>query len=215
MAATFFLVRHASFDGVGERLAGRAEGFCLNSKGKEEAVALARRLAGVHFSAIHSSPRTRARETAQAIATMADLPVQIDAELDEIDYGEWTGKAFRDLDGNPEWHRFNALRSLSRIPSGENMMEVTQRAITELDRCREKYQGKAVVLITHADWIRAALAYCSGISLDHMLRLEISPASVSILRLNDGRPQIIRLNDTGELKAAERFGEGPNGTSLK
>src|SRR5581483_370128 len=122
---------------------------------------------------IHSSPRTRARETAQAIANEANLPVQIDAGLDEIDYGEWTGKTFRELDGNAQWHQFNAVRSLARIPRGESMMEVTQRAIAELERCREKYQGKAAVLVTHADWIRAALAYCCGISVDHMLRLEI------------------------------------------
>jgi broad specificity phosphatase PhoE len=200
MAATFFLVRHASFDGLGEELVGRAEGFHLNSKGKQEATNLAHRFASVRIAAVHSSPRARAQETAQAIAGRAGLSVQIDADLDEIDYGEWTGKAFRDLDGDFQWRQFNVFRSISKIPHGESMVGVAQRAIELLDRQRRTYEGKSAVLVTHADWIRAALAHYSGICLDLMQRLEISTASISILKLDDGGPKILRMNDTGPLQ---------------
>lgn len=200
MAATFFLVRHASFDGLGEKLAGRAEGFPLNSKGKQEAADLARRFASLRISAVHSSPCTRAQETAHPVADHAGLRVQIDAELDEINYGEWTGKSFRDLHGNLQWHHFNLFRSVSKIPQGESMVEVAQRAIELLERQRRAYEGKSAVLVTHADWIRAALAHYSGICLDLMQRLEISPASISILQLDDGAPRILRMNDTGPLR---------------
>ena len=200
MAATFFLVRHASFDGLGEKLIGRAEGFPLNAKGKEEAMNLAHRFAALSISAVHSSPRTRARETAQTIAETAGLNVQIDAGLDEIDYGEWTGKCFRELEGNPEWRRFNLFRSVSRIPKGESMVEVTQRAMEMLEHHRKHYEGRAAVLVTHADWIRTVFAHYSGICLDLMQRVEISPASISVLRLDDYAPKILRLNDTGALQ---------------
>lgn len=199
MAATFFLVRHASFDGVGEKLAGRAEGFPLNAKGREEAALLARRLAPLGLAAVHSSPRLRAQQTAESIAHSAGLQLRTDAKLDEIDYGEWNGKSFHDLGGHPAWRHFNTLRSLARIPGGETMVDVTRRALDLLDLHRRQYEGKSAVLVTHADWIRVVFAHYCGICLDLMQRVEISPASVSVLRLDDGAPKFLRLNDTGML----------------
>jgi|SRR5579883_238971 len=200
MTATFLLIRHASFDGLGQKLVGRAEGFPLNSAGREEATALAARLSQFPVAAIHSSPRVRARQTALAIGEKLGLEVQIETGLDEIDYGEWTGKSFGELDGNPEWRRFNIFRSTERVPGGETMLQVTQRTVDVLERYRKQYQDRSAILVTHADWIRAVLAHYSGICLDLMQRLEISPASVSILRLDSGAPKVLRMNDTGVLQ---------------
>jgi broad specificity phosphatase PhoE len=199
MAATFFLVRHASFDGLGEKLAGRAQGFSLNSKGKGEAAKLAERLAPLAIAGVHSSPQARARETAGCTAGRIGVEVKVNVELDEIDYGEWTGKSFHDLEGNPEWRHFNLFRSGTKIPKGESMVEVAQRALELLNRLRRQYEGKSAVLVTHADWIRVVLAHYAGICLDLMQRLEIGPASVSILRLHEHDAKILGVNDTGML----------------
>ena len=53
--------------------------------------------------------------------------------------------------------------------------------------------------MSHADPIRAALAYFLGMPLDLLLRLEISPASVSVLQLDDWGPKVLCVNEIGEI----------------
>ncbi|MDI6837348.1 MAG: histidine phosphatase family protein, partial [Rhizobiaceae bacterium] len=99
MTVTVLMVRHAAHDNVGGFLAGRMEGVRLGPAGRKQAERLAERLRGADIAAIHTSPRERCRETAEAIATACGLPApQVAAELDEIDFGRWSGSTFAELD---------------------------------------------------------------------------------------------------------------------
>jgi probable phosphoglycerate mutase len=51
-----------------------------------------------------------------------------------------------------------------------------------------------VAVVTHADVSRATLAYYLGMPIDLMLRLEIGPASVSTIRLDDASVQVLSVN---------------------
>src|SRR4051812_21792007 len=115
----FLLIRHASHDLLGRELVGRRSGVTLSKSGLAEAEALSRRLAQFPISEIHASPRERAIETARSIARQHGLEVRIAPELDEVDFGEWTGRSFDQLDGDPLWSQFNRDRALTRIPGGE------------------------------------------------------------------------------------------------
>src|SRR5213594_4081580 len=110
------LIRHASHDLLGRELVGRRSGVHLSREGLAEAQALARRLAEAPISEIYASPRERTVETAQPIAERHGLEVQIEPELDEADFGAWTGRPFDQLDQDPLWHRFNRDRAMTRIP---------------------------------------------------------------------------------------------------
>ena len=57
-----------------------------------------------------------------------------------------------------------------------------------------------MAVITHADVIRMAVADLSGVHLDLFQRFVVGPASVSAILLDGGRPHILRLNDTGDLR---------------
>ena len=81
--------------------------------------------AGADVRALFSSPRQRTQETAAPIAATLGLPVQTVAALDEIDFGTFTGRNFADLDGDPDWHRWNAERGSVRCPEGETMVEAS------------------------------------------------------------------------------------------
>jgi probable phosphoglycerate mutase len=195
---TFFLVRHASMDGLGHRIVGRELGLHLNQQGRAEAERLAERLAQIPFSGIYSSPMERAQDTANAIARVLELHVSTEAGMNEIDYGDWTGKTFNELDRLAEWRRYNTCRHAAQIPGGESMPQLLQRAGQTVERLRKSHDGDMVALVSHADWIRAVAAHYTGASFDVLQKFEVNPASISVLRVHDCEGRVIYWNDTGQ-----------------
>jgi broad specificity phosphatase PhoE len=197
---TFLLVRHALCDPVGRSISGRQPGIHLNEAGRRQAERLAAWLEPIALDAIYSSPLERALETARSIGAAKGLNVQAAEAWNEIDFGDWTGRELADLDPIPEWRRFNTLRSSSTIPGGENMAEVLGRVLRELDRLTALHPASAacVAVVSHGDVLRTLLAYALGIPLDLLLRLEISPASISVLEVTGQGPRLLLLNGTEE-----------------
>lgn len=169
----------------------------LNEEGRAQAEGLAARLSSAPLRAVYSSPLERALETAAPLARALGLEVRVSGALNELDFGEWTGRTFSELEREPGWRRFNSFRSGTRIPGGELMAEAQARFVAEMGRLRERHAGEALALVSHADPIRAAVAHYAGIPLDLFLRVEVSPASVSVVEVGEYGPRIISVNDTG------------------
>jgi probable phosphoglycerate mutase len=191
---TFLLIRHADNDFLGKALAGRLPGVHLNAVGRRQAEALAERLGGQPIHALYTSPRERARETAEPLARRLGLEPRVAPELDEIDYGEWVGKSLAELEALPAWRRLHACRSCNRAPGGETTLEVQARVIAFLARlCGECFE-QTVALFSHADPIKSALCFYLGIPLDICQRLEISPASVTAVAVGADGPRVLYVN---------------------
>ena len=197
-ATRFHLVRHATTDAVGRLLAGRAPGHGLNAQGVAEAAELAHRFCGRPPAGVLSSPRLRAQQTASAIAGQAGVPVLTEAGLDEIDFGDWTGQSFAALQPKPDWHAWNSLRSLAASPGGETMLQAQSRAIQVLQRLHAQSPGGSFVLVSHADVIKAVLAYVLGSPIDLMQRIEISPASCTTMTLCNAEMRVLVVNTTSK-----------------
>ena len=194
MTTTLFLVRHASHDRLGRVLCGRMAGVSLSGAGRAEAAAVAERLADRPISAVYSSPQGRCRETAAAIAGRLGLAVQDEAGLDEIDFGDWTGRDFGALDGDPAWTRWNEARSANRPPNGESMGDAQARAVASVERLRPQHDGTAVALVSHCDVIKSMLCAWLGLSLDSYGRFDIDPASISAVAVGDWGAKVLSMN---------------------
>jgi probable phosphoglycerate mutase len=188
------LIRHGQTDAVDRYLAGTAAGVPLNETGRAQAERLAVLLRQVPLSAVASSPLTRTRETAAPIAESHGLDVQVVPRLTEFDVGQWTGRTFRELEPDPEWRRFNAVRSIVRPPGGELMIEVQQRAVSALFDLAAEHSEQTIAVVSHADVIRAALMFFLGIPIDLLHRLDIAPARISIVTLNGYTPVVTQVN---------------------
>ena len=195
MTTTFHLVRHAAHDRVGAVLCGRMPGVRLGALGREQAQRLADRFARESIASVQSSPLERARETAEPIALRLDRPVEVNEEIQEIAFGAWSGRSFEELDRDPAWRTWNMARSVSRPPGGETMLEAQGRIVAAMERLREAYRDRAVVLVSHADVIKAALLYHLGLPVDAYARFDVDPASVSTLAVGDWGAKVIRLNE--------------------
>jgi broad specificity phosphatase PhoE len=191
---TFFLIRHALCDGLGQTLWGRTPNIRLNHEGKTQAERLAETCEGVGFDAVYSSPLERALETADALASRLKLDVRKSAALNEIDYGEWSGKTFEQLHSDQRWRHFNNRRSTTNIPGGESFLEVQNRVVKEIDRLSGEHSKGRVALVSHADPIRAAIAYFATTAIDLIERFEISPCSVSVIVAGDENVKLLTIN---------------------
>lgn len=194
-AVTLLLVRHAQHCDYGRRLTGRAGGVRLTEEGRRQAEAVGRRLASLGLSEVQTSPRERAVETAEAIARATGTKLRVTDALDEIDFGDWTGRTVESLHDDSLWRDFNSLRATTVIPRGDWLPEVQARAIAGLLRLPDRHDdGHTVVIVSHADVIRAALTGLLGMPLDLMLRLNIDPASISVVELHGTWPRVLSIN---------------------
>jgi probable phosphomutase (TIGR03848 family) len=193
----FLLIRHAATDTAGKKLTGRMAGVHLNERGMKQAQHLAERLANIPIAAIYSSPLERAIETAKPLAKGHHLQTIIQQDFIEIDFGEWTDCSFEELRSQKQFQLFNTFRSTTRIPGGESMMEAQTRMIAGLQQLCLQHPNETVAVVSHADTIKAAVTYYAGIPLDLFQRIEISPASVSIIEVYEETARIMLVNDVG------------------
>jgi broad specificity phosphatase PhoE len=193
-ATCFHLVRHGAHGEYGQVLSGRAGIAALTQAGRGQAQAVAASPALGRLSAIHASPRVRTQETAAVIAAAHGIACDRVEALDEIDFGDWTGKAFADLEGDTDWRAWNERRSSARTPGGETMGQAVGRAVSHLAASAQAMPGAVIACVTHGDIIRGVIAHYLGLDLDHMLRFDIDPGSISTLLLDGQGARVTRIN---------------------
>jgi broad specificity phosphatase PhoE len=196
----FLLIRHATTDDVGYRLSGRNPGVLLNAEGHAQAKQMATNLAGIAIDHIYSSPMERAISTARPLSQHLQLPILTDEAFNEIDFGTWTNGRLTELEADTEFHLFNEFRSHVRIPGGELMLEAQTRIVSGIQKIAEMHPSSIIAVFSHADMIRAAVTHYLGMSLDLISRIEIGPASLTILDIYKDTSRIMLLNYQGEIK---------------
>lgn len=193
---TFHLVRHAEKADDHGILSGRTGGAQLSATGVLQAERLADALLRLAVSRIFTSPIGRAQETAAVIGSGLGVPVEESESLTEMDLGDWTGLAVARLEASEEFRRFNQFRCATRVPKGESMAEVQVRMVGAMMRWRDEFPGADIVLVSHAEPIRAAVTFFAGAPLDFWSRFEIGLASISTIELDEDFARIHRLNQS-------------------
>jgi probable phosphomutase (TIGR03848 family) len=199
---TVLLVRHGATATTGTVLPGRAPGLHLSERGAGQAQAAAERLAELapKPSALYVSPLERARETAAPIAKVLRLRPVLERGLLECDFGTWTGKRLSTLRRRSDWRAVQHAPSTFRFPEGESFTEMQLRIWTTLERLARKHRNRTIVVVSHADPIKAAVTYAQGVPLDLFQRTVISTCSVSAISFTDSTPVVLCVNSTGTLK---------------
>jgi probable phosphomutase (TIGR03848 family) len=198
---TVLLLRHgrttANSGGV---LAGWTPGVQLDEAGAAQVQAVGERLAKVPMAAIVSSPLERCVQTAAAIAAGRALEVQSDDRLGEARYGDWTGRAIKELAKEPLWKvvQLHPSAAVFPGPEGEGLAQTQARAVAAVREWNAKLGPNAVWLAcSHGDVIKGILADALGLHLDQFQRIVVDPASISVVTYTETRPFVVRVNDTG------------------
>ena len=198
---TILLVRHGLTATTGTVLPGRAAGLHLSERGVAQAEAVAERIGQLKKRpvALYVSPLERARETAAPIARTLGLRAGVQRGLLECDFGAWTGKKLSLLGQKKEWRSVQHSPSTFRFPDGESFVEMQLRVWQTLERLAARHANRTIVVVSHADPIKAAVTYAQGVPLDLFQRTVISTCSVSALALTSSSPVVLCVNSTGSL----------------
>jgi probable phosphomutase (TIGR03848 family) len=193
------LVRHAVTAHTGPLLSGRMPGIELSEKGVGQAEAAAKRLAALPIAAVYASPIERTTQTAGCIAAQHHLDVMPLPGVIEADYGDWTGGKIADLAKTDEWKVVQVAPSRAQFPGGESIRAMQARMVDALDAVVAAHPHETVVVVSHADPIKSAIAHYTGMHLDLFQRLHVSPASVTVLDFHPYGVLLVKCNDTGGL----------------
>jgi probable phosphomutase (TIGR03848 family) len=200
---TVILLRHgrssANTAGV---LAGRTPGVELDDTGRGQAWALAQRLKPVPLAAVVTSPLERCQQTIAPLLTGRELSAQVDDELAEVDYGDWTGRELKVLFKEPMWRVVQAHPSAAVFPGGEGLAGMQARAVAAVRGHNAKVAAEhgsdsVWLACSHGDVIKAVLADALGMHLDAFQRILVDPCSISVVHYTETRPFVSRMNDSG------------------
>ncbi|MET9930861.1 MULTISPECIES: bifunctional RNase H/acid phosphatase [unclassified Streptomyces] len=204
--ATFVLLRHGETALTPEKRFSGSGGTDpeLSAAGLRQAEAVAAALAARGtIQEIVSSPLTRCRQTAAAVAARLGLGVQIEQGLRETDFGAWEGLTFGEVrERYPEdldaW-----LASPKAAPTGggESFATVARRVAAARDRLTAAHAGRTVLLVTHVTPIKTLVRLALGAPPESLFRMELSAASISaVAYYADGNASVRLLNDTSHLR---------------
>ena len=185
---TVLLVRHGrTTANAGGILAGRAAGVTLDATGEDQAVRAAKRVADVRLARVVTSPLERCRQTARVLLDhQAGAPESVTEHgLTECDYGQWQGRALKDLAKEPLWSVVQTQPSAAVFPDGESLAAMQARSVEAIRRhdaeVAERHGTDAVwAAVSHGDVIKSVLADALGMHLDLFQRIVVGPASISI-----------------------------------
>jgi broad specificity phosphatase PhoE len=181
--STLFFVRHVEHVLQHQVLLGRRDDAPLSSDGLKQLGHLLDRLRDEPATAIYSSPRQRARATAEVIASAHGLPVQICKQLDELDYGDWSGRPLDELARDPKWQRWNTARSKECPPNGEGMRALQERIVKLAEELAHRHLNETLICVTHAEPIRALMLHVCGMPLDEFAQVDVPPGSITPIRV--------------------------------
>jgi probable phosphomutase (TIGR03848 family) len=168
----------------------------LDDHGRAQAAAVGGRLAGLPLTAVVTSPLLRCRQTL-GLALPGAEPL-VDPGLTECGYGDWTGRPLRELAEDPLWSVVQQHPSAVTFPGGESMSAMSTRAVAAVRRRDATLDPDAIWLAcTHGDIIKSIVADALGLHLDLFQRINVEPASLTLIRYTASRPYLLRLNDLG------------------
>ena len=209
-AAEIFLVRHAdAIPGEDEIIpSGIYDDLPLSRTGREQVQALAKRLSGLSFDAIYSSPLRRCLETAAPLAERLGMTPIIVEGLKEIKLGNIhplpdDSHDLMALTKALQERQLDIVRIAGEtghwdgIPDSEQSISFRQRVVETLDEIASKHIGQRILAFAHGGVINAYIAEVLGLKKDFFF--PAANTSITIVRASDKHRVLYVLNDIGHI----------------
>ncbi|MFA7468174.1 MAG: alpha-ribazole phosphatase [Desulfotomaculaceae bacterium] len=204
MGCRIYLIRHGqTIWNKDAKFQGRAD-VPLSPQGMEQARALGNRLKGHKFGAFFSSSLSRAKLTAELVAEPhgQSVAVEVAKGLEELSFGDWEGLTFKEIQErySDELAAWWAKPLDTRVPGGETLAELAERATAALKGIVDKYPDEHVVVVAHGGTIRSVVSTVLGLDLNHYWRLRQDNASLTIIEFYGwNKPILMLYNDISHL----------------
>lgn len=194
---TFIFLRHAvSTANEAGLLAGRIPGVVLSKKGEKQANSLASILNSLQIDKVLVSPQERCLQTIKPWLTDVRKRANTDPAFQEMDYGDWSGRKLKDLSKSKEWKQIQKSPSTFKFPNGESFLAAQRRVQRSLNSLSKKYPKSNILIVSHGDIIKMAVASTLNLELDKFQRIIVDPASITITVWQGKQKSLISLNST-------------------
>jgi ribonuclease H / adenosylcobalamin/alpha-ribazole phosphatase len=196
------LLRHGQTEHTPERRYSGRNDLPLSRTGRAEAEAAGVRAKELGIEAVVASPLRRTRETAEIVAAVLGLPIVLDDDLVELDFGDLEGLT---LDEARAKHPLAARRFIDDVtvaaPGGESVVDVSARVARARRRILDRHAGRTVLVVSHVTPIKLLLAAALGTGDEVVHRMFLGAASLSsVAWSSDGRASVRLVNDTSHLR---------------
>lgn len=195
------LIRHGETDW---NRTGRCQGvsdIVLNQNGRKQVRELANSLRNEKISAIYSSDLKRAYETARQIASHHRLPVKVDADLREMNQGEFEGLEFEEIKERYA-HILKKWREDPEklvLPKGESLSQVQERVWEYFEKVLKKHEGETIVMVSHNLAIVTLLCKITGLGLKSFRHFDLQASCKNLIICERGEIKIKELNNLSHL----------------
>ena len=196
------LLRHGQTEHTPERRYSGRNDLPLSRTGRAEAEAAAERAKALGVDVVIASPLRRTRETAEIVAGVLGLPVVLDEDLVELDFGDLEGLTFDEARAK---HPLAARRFLDDVtvaaPGGESIADVSSRVARSRRRILSQHTGRTVLVVSHVTPIKLLLAAGLGAGDEVVHRIFLEAAALSsVAWSSDGRSSVRLVNDASHLR---------------
>lgn len=205
------LIRHGETDwNVDKRLQGHID-IGLNAEGRRQAEALGQALRQEPLDAIYASDLQRARDTAQAVATLQGRQVQIEPDLRERCYGGFEGLQHHEIEQRypQDYAAWKARELDARYPAGERIAETMREfsaravgAVTRLIQAQPASSGgsaRKIAIVTHGGVLECIYRWARQSGLAQARDFDIFNASINRLQWDGERLHLQQWADIAHL----------------
>lgn len=202
------LIRHGETAWNAER---RLQGHLdipLNAEGERQARLLAGALAAEPIDLIVSSDLQRARQTAQAVATLRGMPLQIEPGLRERCYGGFEGLLYSEIEQRfpAEFAAWQARDVDAILPTGKNCGESFRqfyaRATTAILGLAQAHAGQTIAMVAHGGVLECAYRMALDLPLETPRDFKVFNASINRFHLEEGRLVLDSWGEVAHLQPA-------------
>lgn len=199
-----YLIRHAQTDWNAEARYVSWSDRDLSDEGVRQVEALRERFGGEKIDAVYSSPSKRALRTSCVLARTNG--VEVLDELREIDFGDWEGMTYGEIDARyPIFREWVDSPSKTQIPGGEAWEDFIER----VGRCADHIMNRpfeSIAVVSHAGWLKAMLMSVLWIQKPVFSRLQLDHCGITVVEIHGENWRksftIVGVNDTSHLQQA-------------
>lgn len=203
MKTRFYLIRHGETDWNKQGIYQGWTDIELSDHGKRQAMLLGERFQNKALDAIYVSPLKRAIATAEPVARVKEIPIQLDEHFKEINFGEWEGssvpqlrekygESFQNFFDNPFAHSF---------PGEGSFESVKKRSVEGFEALLEKHKGQTVAIVSHGGLLRVLIMTLMGMDHSFYRKTWINNTAITTIDiLDNGKRILLTLNDNAHLE---------------
>ena len=177
----------------------------LNENGIKQAELLAKYLSNLRIDGIYSSPLKRALKTAEVIAGHHGLEVKVAPGLIDLDYGKWQGLPHQEVKNNYKelYAEWLSHPDQVKIPGGESLNDVRERAIDVVNDAVTQYEG-TTVLVSHRVVNKVLICALLGLDNSHFWNIRQDTCGITTFAYENQRFILTEHNNTSFLKHIQK-----------